>query len=451
MTSRITIAFAWILMPLTLMASKAAAVDRPNIIFVLTDDPRWDAAGCMGHPFLKTPNLDRIAREGAKFTNYFVTIPLCSPSRACILTGQYAHKHGIIDNQSRNNEKSFQLQTVASLLQRAGYETAFIGKWHMGDDPKPRPGWDHWIGMPGHGVYVDCPLNQDGKDIQPKGYLTDVLNQFAVEFIRRQHDKPYLLFVGEKAWHDPAIPAARHKDLYAGEKILRAPSVDDDLSGKPVLRDRRALMKDNEGPPSDEKILNQLRTLQAVDESVGEMLKALEETGQLDRTVFIYSSDNGYFWGEHGLGDKRAAYDEALRTPLLVRYPKLIEAGMVMSKLILNIDLAPTFLDLAGAPIPDAYQGKSWIQLFRDGSAPWRSDFLAEYFFESNHPYIPSWQAVRTDDWKLIHYSDMKDGDELYDLRSDPYEMKNLVNDPAAKRQLDRLRQRLGELQTQTK
>jgi N-acetylglucosamine-6-sulfatase len=434
----------------TLLAcSQAIGADRPNIIFILTDDPRWDAVGCMGHPFIKTPNLDRIAREGARFTNYFVTIPLCSPSRACILTGRYAHEHGIINNQARNNEASFKLPTVAASLQQAGYETAFIGKWHMGDDPRPRPGWDHWIGMPGHGVYFDCPLNQDGKDIQPKGYLTDVLNDFAIDFIRQAHSKPYLLYLGEKAWHDPALPAPRHKDLYAGQQITRAPSVNDDLSSKPALRQRRDLLKEGERPPSDEKILNQLRTLAAVDESVGQIFKTLEQAGHLDRTVLIYTSDNGYFWGEHQLGDKRAAYDEALRVPMLIRYPPLIKPGTVIGQLTLNIDIAPTFLAVAGAPVPAAYQGNAWLPLFRDESPPWRTDFLAEYFFEDNHPCIPTWQAVRSGEWKLIHYPDLKGCDELYDLKSDPYEMKNLIDDGRAKSQLDHLRQRLKELVAQ--
>jgi N-acetylglucosamine-6-sulfatase len=436
---------------ITLLASSPLlGGDRPNFVFVLADDPRWDALGCMGHPFIKTPNLDRLAREGATFTNYFVTIPLCSPSRACILTGQYAHKHGIINNQASNNERSRTLPTVASLLQRAGYETAFIGKWHMGDDPRPRPGWDHWVGMPGHGVYMDCPLNQNGKDIQPNGYLTDVLNDFAVDFIRRAHDKPYLLFIGEKAWHDPALPAARHAQLYADQPIRRAPSVNDDLSSKPALLHRRKLLKADEGPPTDEKIRNQLCTLAAMDESVGQMLKVLESTGQLDRTVFIYTSDNGYFWGEHQLGDKRAAYDEALRVPMLIRYPALIKAGTVVSQLTLNIDVAPTFLDLAGAAIPADLQGRSWLPLIRNGSTRWRSDFLAEYFFEDNHPYIPTWQAVRSERWKLIHYPELKNSDELYDVEADPFEMKNAIDDPQAKGQFERLRKRLTELLLET-
>jgi N-acetylglucosamine-6-sulfatase len=354
------------------IAQPSPPADRPNIVFILADDPRWDSFACTGHPFVKSPNIDRIANEGAKFTNYFVTTPLCSPSRASILSGMYVHKHGIIDNGVLfdRTPQSMELKTVAQELQRSGYETAFIGKWHMGDKPQPRPGWDHWVAMPGHGVYIDCPLNEDGKDIKPKGYLTGVLNDFAVDYIKRPHAKPYLLYLGERAWHDPFLPAERHKDLYAGEKIVRAPSVSDDLSGKPVLTQRRSLMKPGEGPPSDAKMLDQLRTLAAVDESVGHIFDALEETGQLDNTVIIFSSDNGYFWGEHQLGDKRAAYEEGLRDPLLIRYPKLVKAGTVVRQLALNIDVAPTFLDLAAAPIPANYQGRSWLPLLRDSSAP---------------------------------------------------------------------------------
>jgi len=422
------------LFALMLQRESLAQTTRPNIIFIMTDDQRWDALSCMGHPFFKCPNTDRIATEGAKFTNYFVTIPLCSPSRAVILTGQYSHKNGITDNTNRN-EQSFKLATFPQLLQKAGYETAFMGKWHMGNDPSPRPGWDHWIGMPGQGRYIDCPLNIDGKLTDVKGYITDVIDQYACDYLKQKHDKPFMLYIGEKAWHDPHRPADRHAHLYEGEKITRPPSANDDLSGKPALHNEgmQKLRGHETGGYPDETILQQLRTLQAVDESVGHIFKTLEETGQLDNTVIIYTSDNGYFWGEHQLGDKRAAYEESIRDPLLIRYPRLIKPGTVIDTLTLNLDIAPTILDLAGATIPPDYQGKSWLALFRDDAKDWRSEFLAEYFAEKNYPHIPTWQAVRTERWKLIHYPELKECDELYDLKSDPYEMKNLVNDPATK------------------
>ena len=428
------------------ISAQPQQLQRPNVIFIMVDDQRWDALGCTGHPFFKSPNIDRIANEGAKFTNYFVTIPLCSPSRGVILTGQYSHKNGITDNTNRS-EQSFKLKTFPQELQKAGYETAFIGKWHMGNDPKPRPGWDHWVGMPGQGKYIDCGLNVDGKDIAGTGYITDVLDQYACDYIRQKHGKPFMLYIGEKAWHDPHRPADRHAKLYEGEKITRPPSADDDLAGKPALHNpaMQARIQHETHGPGDEAILQQLRTIQAVDESVGHIFDALKESGQLDNTVIIYTSDNGYFWGEHQLGDKRAAYEESIRDPLLIRYPKLIKAGMVVDQLTANLDVAPTILDLAGATIPADYQGKSWLPLLRGQTNGWRSELLLEYFFEKNFPHIPTWQAVRTDQWKLIHYTELKDADELYDLKNDKYEMKNLINDPAAKEMRENLQAKLEE------
>lgn len=431
-----------------ILRSASAQSEHPNIIFVLVDDQRWDALGCMGHPFVKYPNIDRIANEGAKFTNYFVSIPLCSPSRASILTSQYPHKNGIIDNSNRSAQ-SFALKTFPQELQKAGYETEFLGKWHMGMDPNPRPGWDHWIGMPGQGKYIDCPLNIDGINTPSPGYITDVLDGYATKFIRAKHDKPWFLYVGEKAWHDPHTPADRDKDLYAGEKIPRRPNCNDDLSGKPALK-IDAIRKRGAIGATDEQILQQLRTIQAVDDSVGNMFKALQETGQLDNTVIIYSSDNGYFWGEHQLGDKRAAYDEAIRDPLLIRYPKLIKAGTVVDQLTMNIDIGPTILELAGAAIPSSYQGKSWLQLLNGDATGWRDEILTEYFAEKNYQYMPSWQSVRSENWKLIHYTDIKDCDELYNLKADQYEMKNLINDPSAKEILGKLQMDLDKLVKQT-
>lgn len=430
-----------------ILRSASAQSAHPNIIFILVDDQRWDALGCMGHPFVKYPNIDRIADEGAKFTNYFVSIPLCSPSRASILSSQYSHKNGIIDNTNRS-EQSFALKTFPQELQKAGYETEFLGKWHMGTDPNPRPGWDRWIAMPGQGKYIDCPLNIDGKMTPSPGYITDVLDGYATNFIRAKHDKPWFLYLGEKAWHDPHTPAERDKNLYAGEKIQRAPSVNDDLSGKPVLQ--RAMKYHQTTGYSDEAIMEQLRTIQSVDDSVGNMFKALQETGQLDNTVIIYSSDNGYFWGEHQLGDKRAAYDEGIRDPLLIRYPKLIKPGTVIDQLTMNIDIGPTILELAGAAIPSSYQGKSWMQLFKDDLTGWRNEILTEYFAEKNYPYMPSWQSVRSEQWKLIHYTEVKDSDELYDLKNDKYEMKNLIGDPSEKEILVKLETDLEKLVKQT-
>jgi arylsulfatase A-like enzyme len=434
---------------------------RPNIIFILMDDLRWDALGYTGHPFSKTPNIDRIAKEGALFKNFFVSIPLCSPSRGSFLTGQYPHTHGVINNGD-HSALSHKLVTFPRLLQEAGYQTAFIGKWHMGVDDSPRPGFDHWISFKGQGVYNDPTLNVDGKVSKHSGYITDILNGYAVEFIKSEHKKPFLLYLPHKAVHGPFTPAERHKNLYANTVIEPVKSLNDPLDGKPAatreVEDQKAPGKKGKQPkqPGNERrmpenlVRNQLRALAAVDEGVGDLFKALEEAGQLDNTIIIFSSDNGFFWGEHGLSDKRWAYDESIRDPLLMRFPKLIKPGTAFDQFVLNIDIAPTLLELAGASVPKTIQGRSLLPLLRDPATLWRNSFLTEYFQEKAYPRTPTWQAVRTDRWKYINYSDLKGMDEIYDLKADPYEMKNLINDPGSQSTLRIMQAELETLRKET-
>ncbi|HEY2934616.1 MAG TPA: sulfatase [Acidobacteriota bacterium] len=422
---------------------------RPNIVFILTDDQRWDELGIAGHPFLRTPNIDRIGREGALFRNFFVVIPLCSPSRASFLTGQYPHKHGVTTN-GNNNELSHKLITFPRLLHDAGYRTGYVGKWHMGNDDMPRPGFDRWVSFKGQGAYDDPVLNKDGKVEKVSGYITDILNDEAVAFIERSHRGPFLLYLAHKAVHGPFIPAARHKGLYSEQAIVRAPSTQDTLQGKPALL-RKIENQTPPGPgtgPNDELIRNQMRALMSIDEGVGRIFRALEETQQLDNTILIFTSDNGYFWGEHGLGDKRAAYEESIRDPLLVRYPKMIKPGTVRDQMTLNIDIAPTLLEIGGVSLPKDFAGRSLLPLFKSNTKNWRSAFIAEYYAERQNPRVPSWQAVRSDRWKYIHYPEMTDMDELYDLKSDPYEMKNVIQQARVQ---DKLKELKNELQKQLK
>lgn len=436
----------------------AAPPARPNIVFILMDDLRWDALGSMGHPFVKTPNIDRIAREGALFANYFVTTPLCSPSRASLLTGQYVHTHGVTGN-GNNNELSHKLVTFPRLLHGSSYETAYVGKWHMGNDDMPRPGFDRWVSFRGQGVYADPEINVDGKSGPVTGYMTDILNQHAVEFVRRARQKPFALYLAHKAVHGPFTPAERHQDWYGNDPIPRRPNCDDTLEGKPALTRevpaeaakkqaaKKQAAKKQQAPPSGEQLIrNQLRALMAVEDGVGMIFKALEDTGQLDNTMLVFSSDNGYFWGEHKLGDKRWSYEESIRDPLLVRYPKLIKAGTKIEQDALNIDLAPTFLELGGVRPPKWMQGRSLLPLLKGGAADWRKSFLIEYFAEEQFPRTPAWQGVRTPRWKFTHYPDLQGMDELYDLQADPYEMKNLINDPAAARALSQMKDELQRL-----
>ncbi len=433
--------------PLLLDAQSA----RPNIMFVLMDDLRYDALGIMGHPFVKTPNIDRIGREGAIFRNNFATTPLCAPSRASFLTGQYVHTHGVLDN-GNHNELSHKLVTSGLLLNKSGYDTAFMGKWHMGNDSTPRPGWNRWISFRGQGQYNDPLLNIDGTERTVNGYVTDILASNAVDFIHARRSNPFLLYVANKAVHGPFTPAERHKNLFADEVIHRSPNAQDTLEGKPMLQ--RSIpnmppLKPGMGS-SDQVIRNQLRCLTSVDEGVGQMFRALEETRQLENTVFIFSSDNGYFWGEHCLGDKRAAYEEALRIPMLMRFPKWIKAGTNVEQLTLNIDVAPTFLEIAGLKPLSSMQGHSLLPLAEGQSPNWRNSFFCEYFEEARYPRIATWQAVRDDHWKYIHYPNLKGADELYDIKEDRYELKNLINDPAANGALTMMKKEFEKRKAET-
>jgi N-acetylglucosamine-6-sulfatase len=450
--------------------SNRAKSTRPNIVFILIDDLRWDELGITGHPFIKTPNIDRIGREGVLFRNAFMTTPLCSPSRASFLTGQYAHTHGITDNVDRS-AASHQLVTFPRLLHQSGYETAFIGKWHMGNDDTPRPGFDRWVSFKGQGTYLNPDINDDGKSVESSGYITDILNDYAVEFITRPHDKPFLVYLAHKAMHPEVtqnadgsvnladserfIPAERHKSLYAGKAIPRRPSYGRTLGGKPALQRRIGNL-----PPlgratatRDEAILGRQRSLMAIEDGVGEILKALKDTGQLDNTVIVFTSDNGYFYGEHGLSvERRLAYEESIRMPLLVRYPKAIKAGTMRSELALNIDLAPTLLELAGVAVPGTMQGRSLVPLLEGKRPAWRNSFLIEYYSDKVFPRVlqMGYKAVRNWRWKYIHYLELEGMNELYDLKSDPYEMKNLIDQPGAARALDKMKREMERLLKET-
>jgi len=452
-------------------AEGADAPARPNVVFVLMDDLRWDDLGCAGHPFVKTPHIDRIAKEGAYFRNAFATTPLCSPSRASFLTGRYAHAHGIIDNTDRS-AASHRLVTFPRLLREAGYATAFIGKWHMGVDDSPRPGFDHWISMKGQGAYFDPELNVDGARVQAKGYATDVLTERALAFLRRPHAKPFLLYLAHKAVHpslaqradgsvsDPKggtfIPAERHKHLYAGAPVPHRPNVGKPPEGKPALLRQLAglpLLGPDTGT-DDEAVRNRLRMLASAEEGVGQILRALEEARRLDDTLVVFTSDHGYFYGEHGLSvERRLAYEEAIRIPLLLRYPRRVKPGTVLDPLVLSIDLAPTVLELAGAAVPKDLHGRSLLPLLRGDAAGWRRAFLVEHFSDTVFPRVAKmgYQAVRTERWKYFRYTELEGMDELYDLRADPYELKNVVREPGAQKAQAELRAELERLLRETR
>ncbi len=434
-------------------AENAESASRPNLVVVLVDDLRWDELGCTGHPFVRTPHIDRIAYEGSRFRNAFCTTPLCSPVRACLLTGLYTHHHGILDNTNRS-EQSHRLPTFARVLQQSGYETAYIGKWHMGNDDSARPGFDEWACLKGQGTSFDPVMSNNGNRVSHTGHTTDVLNKQAVAFVRRSREKPFCLYLAHKALHpelaqqddgsisDPSaarfLPAHRHENLYRDNAIPRRLNVTDDLSGKP------ALLRGIDGLPplgrdtgtADETVRDRLRMLTGIDEGVGQLLRALEATGQLDRTLFVVTSDHGYWYGEHGLSvERRLAYEEAIRIPLLVRYPPLVKAGRLIDEFALSIDLAPTLLELADIPSPPQMDGRSLVPLLAGRAVnDWRDSFLVEYNTDAVFPRVRNmgYKAIRTNRWKYIRYNELAGMDELYDLQADPYEMTNLFSDAAS-------------------
>ena len=473
MWSRVLLVSLFLTMTIVAMDQRppAATNPRPNIVFILIDDLRWDELGIAGHPYIKTPSIDRIGKEGALFRNAFMTTPLCSPSRASFLTGQYAHTHGIIDNVDRS-PASHQLMTFPLLLQRSGYETAFVGKWHMGNDDSPRPGFDRWVSFKGQGTYINPEFNEDGVSTKRSGYITDILTGYAVEFIKRPHQKPFLIYLAHKAIHPEVmqhgdgsvnladaelfIPAERHRNLFEGTPIPRRPNYKRTPEGKPSLQ-RQIGDLPPLGPATatrDESILGRQRSLMAIEDGISQILDALKLSGQLDNTVVIFASDNGYFYGEHGLSvERRLAYEESIRMPLLVRYPKVVKPGTVREESALNIDLAPTLLELAGVTVPANMQGHSLVPLLKGTRSQWRNSFLIEYYSDKVFPRVRQmgYKAVRNERWKYIQYLELPGMDELYDLKNDPYELKNLVADAGSTKALNEMKREMQRLLNETR
>ena len=432
--------------------SSAAAEPRPNVLLIVVDDLRFDDFGAAGHSFARTPHLDRVAREGAQFRDFFAVTPLCSPSRANILTGLATRRHGILDNTERS-PLSHRLPTFARTLQAAGYHTGFIGKWHMGNDPTPRPGFDYWVALPGQGEVADPELFEDGRLARAPGYVTDIFTDRALAFITRARSAPFLLMLSHKALHPNKvqaadgtsrpigeggfIPAPRHRALYADATPARRGNYAVPPRGKPALErpipGLKPLGPDTVTP--DETIRDRLRMLASVDEGLGRLLAALEERGALDRTVVMVVGDNGYFYGEHGLSEeRRLAYEESIRLPLLVRYPPRVTAGAAPAGLALTTDVAPTILELAGAPPLPGIDGRSLVPLFTTVPEDWRRSFLIEYNTDIVFPRTlrMGYDAVRTARHKLIRYRELEGMNELYDLQQDPFELTNLIARPAA-------------------
>jgi len=456
----------------TVSSGEQSVDERPNIVFVLVDDLRWDEVGIAGHPYVETPNIDRIAREGAYFQQAFTTTPLCSPARATFLTGLYPHKSGITDNLARN-ETSHRLETFPKMLNAVGYDTAFIGKWHMGNDDSPRPGFTFWAGMKGQGEALDPEINIDGERRKFDGYVTDILTDLSVDFVGRDRSSPFLLYLSHKALHpnitqlddgssapSPSgvpgfIAAKRHQGRYASEAVLRRPNAGIAPTDRPALMrqigDLPPLGEETMTPVSE--IHERQEMLLAVDESLGRIMEAIDALGELDNTIIVVTSDHGYWYGEHGLWEeRRLAYEEALRIPMMLRFPERVSPGSRPLQMVLSIDVAPTMLDFAGVQAPGTLHGKSLVPILEGKSPEWRSSFLVEYYSDTVFERIDhmGYKAVRSDRYKYIRYEDLEGMDELYDLQSDPYELRNVIGDSRYESALKDMQAELNRLLQET-
>ena len=445
------------------LASAQDSGARRNIVFVLSDDHRYDFMGFMERApdFLETPHLDRLAKEGMHIRNAFVSTSLCSPSRASILTGQYMHHHRVVDNQRPVPEGT---KFFPQFLQRAGYQTAYVGKWHMGhDDDSPRPGFDYWASFKGQGTYFDPLINIDGERKRFEGYNADVLTGLAVDWIGKQRDKskPFYLCLSFKAVHYPFEPAKRHRGRYAGKAIdypeTMANTERNYRSQPRWVRERRysihgidhmetgAFDKDPV-PDFDALYRGYAEAVHSLDENIGRLMKAIRDGGLAKDTLLVYTGDNGFHLGEHGFYDKRDAFETSIRVPMLAWAPGMIEAGSSTTRMIQNIDIAPTLLAAAGvgAPKEARFDGRSFLPILRGvRDVAWRKHILYEYHWEWNFPATPTTFAIRTERYKYVYYHGTWDLDGFYDLQTDPIERHNLITVPAYRERIADLKKQL--------
>lgn len=443
----------------SLVLEKSGNSKPRNIVFILTDDHRYDALGFLKtQTFIETPNLDKIAAGGAYLPNAFVTTALCSPSRASILTGLYAHKHQVIDN---NNPVSPQLVLFSQYLQQAGYKTGFVGKWHMGGgEAEPQRGFDQWVSFPGQGSYLPDKggLNVNGAKVAQKGYITDELTKYAIDWLKTlDKQKPFMLYLSHKGVHADFSPPERykndHKDDAFKQPATMAPGTH---IGQPMwVYNQRNSWHGVEYPYHSNLDIGEYykryaRTLKGVDESVGDVMAYLKENKLLESTLIIYMGDNGFLFGEHGLIDKRNAYEESMRVPMLAHCPQIIKPGTVIKDVVANIDIAPTLLEAAGLKAPAYIDGKSFMPQLAGKSIGWRDGLLYEYYWERNFPQTPTMHALRGNKYKYIRYQGIWDTDELYDVENDPHESKNLINDSSLTPIVKKMNNQLFDILKQT-
>jgi arylsulfatase A-like enzyme len=440
-------------------AAGAAAPGKPNFVFFLGEGARSDEFGFAGNRLIQTPNFDRLAREGMVFRNAFVTNSLCTPSRASILTGLYSHSTGSVDNRPRAIPDSIPI--VTDLLRQAGYEVGLFGKVHIHEMSKRN--WDCYFGIDAAAVNYYHPAiveSRNGKVNPPKeydGYFDDLAADRALEWLNRKRDQPFCLFLWFMAPHAPFYRARRHADLYNGVRIPKPKTFDDDLKGYPgkprvFLKGMNKMVTGvygNDDPRSlEELVKDHYAGVVATDDNAGRIMAALEKAGTLDDTVIVNSSDHGFFLGEWGLYNKMLMHEPSIRVPLTIRYPRLIHSGTVCEKMALNVDIAPTILELAGVNLPERMHGRSLVPLMQGHEPPnWRKDWLYEYHDER---FAPKNRGVRTGRYKLIHYWEAPEEFELYDLQSDPGELTNLYGDRRYAELVAQLKDRMSQLQAET-
>lgn len=449
-TSRPAVAALFLLVACSRGDAPADLASAPNILWIYTDDQRFDCFSAAGNPYIETPNLDRLAREGALFERAYATTSRCCPARVSMLTGKYAHVTGVLSNHP---DVDFQERhrTLADLLGQQGYETAFIGKWHLPNPGgEPRPGFDHWVSYEGSGHYFDQPMNVDGEMVGTEGFQTDVLTDRAVEFIERPRDVPFLLLLALKNSHVPLRPPPRHAGRLAATEITLPASIDDPDEALPrFYRGLRGGKGEREFIADHDAFRDEIRAYWelglSVDECVGRLISALESQGELDRTLILFTTDNGQLLGEHGLQQKGVAYEPSIRLPLLMRYPPRIPAGVRVPELVLNVDLAPTALDLAGLPVPADMQGRSVLDLWRPDAPEWRRRFLylGPAFGESENALQE--RALCEERWKYVLIDGRTQSELLFDLETDPDERTNLVDSPEQAARVARMRQGMEE------
>lgn len=449
-------------------AAAETSTTRPNIIYIMSDDHAAHAISCYGSKINKTPNIDRLAAEGMRLTNCFATNALCAPSRATILTSKYSHLNGVRTHGSPPFDGT--QMTYPKLLQQAGYQTAVVGKWHLKSDPT---GFDYWCVLPGQGVYNNPRFIDMGTTRTVHGYVTDIITDKCIDWLdKRDPKKPFLLLCHNKAPHREWTPDAKHAHMYDDVDIPTPETFNDDYSGR-AHPAHTALMRMDDLTSTDLKqtppaglntdelrkwkyerfIKDYLACIASVDDNVGRLLGYLKEHQLLDNTIIVYTSDQGFFLGDHGWFDKRFMYEPSLRMPFIVRYPKEIKAGTICDAMVINADFAPTFLDFAGVKKDPEMQGESFRGWLRgDKPANWR-DAMYYHFFEypdSDH-LVARHYGVRTDRYKLIHYYHPVNEWEMFDLQKDPNELNSVYKDPNYESTVAELKERLDKLREQYK